>query len=146
MPSHANNSLNPFAPLDPQTAVIRAMLVSRIAESEPSPFWQGRAGDLAASIAPLLAWVEKANGLNLNSSDVKALLQFDTLVALGNREPVVLGFRAPDLTDLPATATEGIRAYLAGLPGYDPPRPSPENSQARQIHGYALYALRQHLA
>ena len=55
MPSRAISSLDPFAPLDPQTAAIRGTLVSRIAESEPSPFWQACAGDLAASIAPLLA-------------------------------------------------------------------------------------------
>ena len=146
MPYQANNSLNPFAPLDPQTAAIRGMLAARIAESEPSPFWQVRAGDLAASIAPLLAWVEQADGAKLTGSEVRSLLQFDSLVALGGREPVVPGTEARDIASLPAMATEGIRAYLAGLPGYDPSRPSPENSQARQIHGYALYALRQHLA
>lgn len=74
MSSQASNRPNPFAPLDPQTAVIRGMLVSRIAESEPSPFWQGRAGDLAASIAPLLAWLEEAKGVSLDSGEVRTLL------------------------------------------------------------------------
>ena len=146
MPSQAVNSLNPFAPLDPQAAAIRATLVSRIAESEPSPFWQGRAGELAASIAPLLAWVENAKGVTLGGSEMEALLQFDALVALGNLEPVTPVIEGRDLVGLPVTATEGIRAYLAGLPGYVSSLPSPENSQARQIHGYALYALRQQLA
>ena len=146
MPSHAHDCFNPFAPPDPQAAAIRGVLTARIAESEPSPFWRGRAGDLAASIAPLLAWVEQADGAKLTGNEVRSLLQFDSLVALGGQETVVAGTEARDIASLPDTATRGIRAYLAGLPGYDPSRPSPENSQARQIHGYALYALRQHLA
>lgn len=146
MPTHAFNSLNPFAPPDRHTAAIRAMLVSGIAETEPSPFWQGRAAELAASIAPLLAWIETAKGVTPGRSKVKALLQFDALVALGGQEPVAPGGDALDLSGLPDTAVGGVRAYLAGLPGYDPSRPSPDNSPARQIHGYALYALRQHLA
>lgn len=146
MPSQTYKCLNPFASPDPQTAAIRDILVSQIAESEPSPFWQGRAGELAAPVAPLLAWIEGAMGVKPQGCEVKGLLQFDALVALGGWEAVVPVIEACNLAGAPNAATDGIRAYLAGLPGYDPSRPSPENSPARQIHGYALYALRQHLA
>lgn len=145
MTPQANGTLNPFAPLSPRAATLRDMLASRIAESEPSLVWQDRARDLAASIAPLLAWAE-LKGAYWDSSEVKALLQFDTLVTLGDQTAVLPRIEPRDLSCLPVSATEGIRDYLAGLPGYEPGRPSPENSQARQIHGYALCALRQHLA
>ena len=146
MPTPTNNGLNPFAPPNAQLAATQAMLVSRITASEPSPFWQGRAAGLAASIAPLLAWIGQAKSIDLSGREVTTLLQFDTLVAFGDRRPVVPGIDLPGPASLPVTVTDGIRAYLAELPGYDPSRPSPKDSQARQVHGYALYALRQHVA
>ena len=141
MSTPVHNSPNPFAPSDPQTAAVRSMLAEQIAASELSPFWQGRALELAASVAPLLAGIETATGDKQDSSRVKALLQFDTLVSLVGPQAGAPSIDTLDQAALSTTVIRDIRAYLGRLPGYDPSRPSPKDSPARQIHGYALYAL-----
>ena len=146
MPTPVHNSPNPFASSDLQTAGIRSMLAERIVASEPSPLWQGRALELAASVAPLLAGMESATGDKPDSTRVKALLQFDNLVSLVGPQAGVPSVDWSDLTGLSTAVVSDIRAYLDSLPVYHPSRPFPKDSPARQVHGYALFALLQRSA
>ena len=139
--SSSSNTYNPF--VAGHSDAIRTLLERRIAESEPSPVWQGRASALAAIVAPMLAWARDVKGADLSPLGVMTLLQFDTLAAIGDPKPVhALPTGWLDLSDLPAEIAAGIRRYMAELPGFDPNQPSPAGSSARQIHGYALYAIR----
>ena len=146
MPTQPGNSPDPFPAQDAGVAAIRGKLLARLAEDEPSPFWQGRARRLAGVVAPVLAWMRDAKGVTLDRATTGAVMQLDALVALGTKQPVAIpASEARDLTDLPADMACGIRGYLADLPGYDPDRATPREGQARAIHGYTLSAIRRSL-
>ena len=138
--------LNPFSSSNACT-VMRGSLVRVIAEVEQSPVWAGRALALAGAITPLLLWAQREKDLVVTSADVIALLQFEKLCILSDREVVGdCDASAGPFTDRPEEVAYGIRDYLAELPGYRLDDPRAEDCPARAQHLFVLSVIRQALA
>jgi hypothetical protein len=119
------NALNPFAKLS-ATDIVQMLVDMMPVGGGDHAFWRDRAVAMIDAVVPAAVWL-RDQGAGLDAVVLRDMFKLEKVIDLV--DPLLY-------PDVPAAVRDGLEAYLASLPGYNPEKKRKQSSVTCDQHGY----------